>query len=427
MKFMQNVDYTSTTKIAVIGGGAAGMMAAVFAASVGASVTVFEKMKFTGTKLRITGKGRCNLTNNCTVNEVIENIPTNPRFMYASLSAFPPQSVMDFFEEAGVPLKTERGNRVFPMSDKASDVVDALRQKLRALGVKVVFDRVTDILVKNGEHGCEISGVKVSSSVSVLPFDRVILATGGRSYPRTGSDGDGYAFAERLGINIIPAKPSLVPLEICERYCRDMQGLALKNISVRVTEVSSGKTLYEDFGEMLFTHFGVSGPVILSMSAHLRDIRPEKYKIFIDLKPALDEKMLDRRLISDFEKGKNKNFINALSDLLPSKMIPVFVKLSGILPERKVNSITQEERLKLLSLLKGFELTVKAPRSIDEAIVTSGGIDVREINPKTMESKLIPGLYFAGEIIDVDAYTGGFNLQIAWSTGRLAGISAASN
>ncbi len=414
-------------KVAIIGGGAAGMMAAVFAAENGASVTLFEKMKFTGTKLRITGKGRCNLTNNCTVNEVIENIPTNPRFMYASLASFTPQDVMDFFEDAGVALKTERGNRVFPISDKASDIVDALKRKMHALGVKVIFDKVTDILVKEGENGLEISGVKVASSSSPLPFDRVIIATGGRSYPRTGSDGDGYKFAEKLGINLIPAKPSLVPLEICERHCRDMQGLALKNISVRAVEASSGKTVYEDFGEMLFTHFGVSGPVILSMSAHLRDIKPEKYKIFIDLKPALDEKTLDKRLISDFEKGKNKNFINSLSDLLPAKMIPVFVKLSGILPERKVNSITKTERAKLLSLLKSFELTVKAPRSIDEAIITSGGIDVREINPKTMESKLIPGLYFAGEIIDVDAYTGGFNLQIAWSTGRLAGISAACN
>ncbi|MBR3714487.1 MAG: NAD(P)/FAD-dependent oxidoreductase, partial [Clostridia bacterium] len=387
-------------RIAVIGGGAAGMMAAITAAKSGASVTLFEKMKFTGTKLRITGKGRCNVTNNCPVNEIIENIPTNPRFMYAALASFPPDRVMNFFEDAGVPLKTERGNRVFPVSDKASDVVEALRRELRAHNVRIVFDRVTDILVKNGDSGAEISGIKVASRPEALPFDRVILATGGLSYPLTGSDGDGYAFAEKLDINVIPLKPSLVPLEICERCCRDMQGLALKNVSVRAVEASSGKTLYEDFGEMLFTHFGVSGPVILSMSAHLRDIRPEKYKIFIDLKPALDEKTLDKRLISDFEKEKNKNFINSLSALLPSKMIPVFVTRSGILPERKVNSITKAERLKLLSLLKSFELTVKAPRPIAEAIITSGGIDIREINPKTMESKLIPGLYFAGEIID---------------------------
>ncbi len=411
-------------RVAVIGGGAAGMMAAITAARSGASVTLFEKMKFTGSKLRITGKGRCNLTNNCSVNEIIENIPTNPRFMYAPLAAFPPERVMEFFEDAGVPLKTERGNRVFPVSDKASDIVEALRREMRACGVRVIFDRVTDILVKNGDSGAEISGIKVASRSDILSFDRVIVATGGLSYPLTGSDGDGYKFAEKLGINIIPLKPSLVPLEICERYCRDMQGLALKNISVRAVEVSSGKTVYEDFGEMLFTHFGVSGPVILSMSAHLRDIKPEKYKIFIDLKPALDEKTLDRRLISDFEKEKNKNFINSLSALLPAKMIPVFVTRSGILPERKVNSITKVERAKLLNLLKSFDLTVKAPRSISEAIITSGGIDIREINPKTMESKLISGLYFAGEIIDVDAYTGGFNLQIAWSTGYLAGLSA---
>jgi len=413
-------------RVAVIGGGAAGMMAAIVSAKSGASVTLFEKMKFTGTKLRITGKGRCNLTNNCSVNEIIENIPTNPRFMYAALAAFPPEKVMNFFEDAGVPLKTERGNRVFPVSDKASDIVEALRREMRSCGVRVIFDRVTDILVKNSDSGVEISGIKVASRPDVLSFDRVIVATGGLSYPLTGSDGDGYAFAEKLGINVIPAKPSLVPLEICERFCRDMQGLALKNISVRAVEVSSGKTLYEDFGEMLFTHFGVSGPVILSMSAHLRDIKPEKYKIFIDLKPALDEKTLDKRLISDFEKEKNKNFINSLSALLPAKMISVFVTRSGILPERKVNSITKVERAKLLSLLKSFELTVKSPRPIAEAIITSGGIDIREINPKTMESKLIPGLYFAGEIIDVDAYTGGFNLQIAWSTGYLAGLSASS-
>lgn len=412
-------------RIAVVGAGAAGMMAAIFAARSGASVTLFEKMKFTGTKLRITGKGRCNLTNDCSVSDVIANIPTNPRFMYTPLSAFSPKDVMVFFEESGVPLKTERGNRVFPISDKASDIVDALRKSLRNAGVRIIFDKVTEILVKDREGDSCISGVKTASTGQYLQFDRVILATGGCSYPRTGSDGDGYIFAKDLGINVISPKPSLVPLEICEKICRDMQGLALKNVAVRAIDTASQKTLYEDFGEMLFTHFGVSGPVILSMSAHLRDISPGKYRIIIDLKPALDRKTLDRRLISDFEKGKNKNFINALSELLPSKMIPVFVKLSGILPERKVNSITKDERTRLVSLLKSFELTVKSPRPIDEAIITSGGIDVREINPKTMESKLIHGLFFAGEIIDVDAYTGGFNLQIAWSTGKLAGLSAA--
>lgn len=412
-------------RIAVVGAGAAGMMAAIFAARSGASVTLFEKMKFTGTKLRITGKGRCNLTNDCSVSDVIANIPTNPRFMYTPLSAFSPKDVMEFFEESGVPLKTERGNRVFPISDKASDIVDALRKSLRNAGVRIIFDKVTEILIKSRAEDTCISGIKIASTGEYLQFDRVILATGGCSYPRTGSDGDGYIFAKDLGINVISPKPSLVPLEICEKICRDMQGLALKNVAVRAIDTASQKTLYEDFGEMLFTHFGVSGPVILSMSAHLRDISPGRYRIIIDLKPALDRKTLDRRLISDFEKGKNKNFINALSELLPSKMIPVFVKLSGILPERKVNSITKDERTRLVSLLKSFELTVKSPRPIDEAIVTSGGIDVREINPKTMESKLIHGLFFAGEVIDVDAYTGGFNLQIAWSTGKLAGLSAA--
>ncbi len=413
-------------KIAIVGGGAAGMMAAIFAAQNGATVTLYEKMKFTGMKLRITGKGRCNLTNDSPVNEVIENIPRNPRFMYASLSAFTPYDVKDFFENEGVPLKTERGNRVFPVSDKASDIVDALRRKMSALGVKTVFDKVSDLLIKNTESGEEIYGVRLASNSATVAYDKVILATGGLSYPRTGSDGDGFRFAQKLGINIIPAKPSLVPLETLERYPRDMQGLALKNIAVKAVDMSSGKVIYEDFGEMLFTHFGVSGPIILSMSAHLSDITSGKYKILIDLKPALDEKTLDKRLISDFEKGKNKNFTNALTELLPSKMIPVFVKLSGIMPERKVNSITKVERAKILSLLKSFELTVKSTRPIDEAIITSGGIDTREINPKTMESKKIRGLYFAGEIIDVDAYTGGFNLQIAWSTGRLAGISAAT-
>ncbi len=410
-------------KIAVIGGGAAGIMAAISAASSGASVVLYEKMRKLGKKLAITGKGRCNVTNNCSLNEIIENIPTNPRFMYGALASFTPQDVMAFFEDAGVPLKTERGNRVFPVSDKAFDIVNALEKKMEALGVAVFYRDITGIAVS--EKDGEVFATGVCIDEKLFRYDRVILATGGLSYPATGSTGDGYKFAEALGIKVTDILPSLVPLEVCEHYVKSMQGLSLKNVALRAFDTEKNKLIYEDFGEMLFTHFGVSGPMILSMSAHLRNITPGRYKISIDLKPALDAKTLDRRLLSDFEKGQNKNFINILGDLLPSKMIPIFVTLTEISPDRKVNTVTKSERAKILSLLKNFEFTVKSARHISEAIITSGGIDVKEINAKTLESKKIRGLYFAGEVIDVDAYTGGFNLQIAWSTGHLAGVSAA--
>ena len=407
-------------KVAVIGAGAAGMMASAKAAELGAFVTLFEKNDRVGRKLGITGKGRCNLTNNCTVNEYIENVPGNPRFMYAAINAFSPSDTMEFFEGLGVPLKTERGNRVFPVSDKAQDVVTALKRCKDRSGVKTVFEKVID-LDKTDE------GFTVVTEKGGYQFDRVIIATGGASYPLTGSTGDGYRFAKKLGINVTDIRPSLVPLETEENWCRSLQGLSLKNVALKVTDAGSGKIVYDDFGEMMFTHFGVTGPMILSASAHLRDITPGKYSMSVDLKPALDRETLDRRLLSDFAKYKNRDFSNALSDLLPSKLIDVFVELSGIPAQKKVNSITKEERAAAVNLLKELKFTVRGARPIAEAIITSGGVDVKEIDPKTMESKKIKGLYFAGEVIDVDAYTGGFNLQTAFSTAVLAAKHAAAD
>ena len=405
-------------RIAVIGAGAAGMLTAGQAARLGAEVTVFEKNKLPGRKLLITGKGRCNLTNNCSINEFITNVPTNPRFLYACINGFSPADTMDFFERLGVPLKTERGNRVFPVSDKSRDIVDALHKYMKEGPCRVVNRRVTEILAENGR----IRGIMCDGDF--YAFDRVIIATGGASYPLTGSDGDGYRFARKLGIGVSQIKPSLVPLESVEHWCTALQGLSLRNVGIKVVN-KEGKVAYEDFGELMFTHFGVTGPTVLSASAHLKDITPGKYRFIIDLKPALDEKTLDRRLISDFEKYSNKNFSNALCDLLPSKMISVFTSLCGISADKKVNSITREERAKILYLLKNLTFTVKKMRPIAEAIITHGGVEVGEINPKTMESKKISGLYFAGEVIDVDAYTGGFNLQIAFST-AVAAANAAS-
>ncbi len=402
-------------KIAVIGGGAAGLMAAGRAAELGASVTLFEKNKMTGRKLLITGKGRCNLANACDIKTFISNIPTNPRFMYTAINNFTPEDSMAFFEGLGVPLKTERGNRVFPESDKSSDVVSALRKYCASNSVRVINATVKKI----GKVGDSF----VVETDRQSYFDKVIIATGGRSYPLTGSTGDGYLFARSFGIDVVPTRPSLVPLECEERYTASMQGLSLKNVAVTAFD-ENGRAVYRDFGEMLFTHFGVSGPVILSMSAHLSDIGKNKYKIFIDLKPALDEAMLDKRILSDFSKYSNKIFLNSLSDLLPSKMISVFVKLSGVSPLKKVNEITKKERLEIVKLMKAFPLTVKKTRPIDEAIITSGGVAVSEIDPRTMQSKKVEGLYFVGEVIDVDAYTGGFNLQIAFSTARLAAEKA---
>ena len=406
-------------KVAVIGGGAAGMMAAIHAAYIGAEVTLFEKNDRLGKKLRITGKGRCNVTNDCDTEEFLRNVPTNPRFLYASLSRFSTADTVDFFEGCGVPLKVERGKRVFPVSDKASDIVKALIGRMNECGVKVSTEKITDIEIVNGEVTALIAG---SAKHAV---DAVIVCTGGRSYSMTGSDGDGYRFARRAGHTVTELKPSLVPI-VCEgRLCPRMQGLSLRNVSMKIIRKDNGKCVYEDFGEMMFTHFGITGPMVLSASAHLPDISEKKYEAHIDLKPALDEAELDSRIRSDFRKYNNKDFINSLGDLLPLKMIEPIVELSGIDPRKKVNSITREERRALLEAIKCIRLQLSGFRPIDEAIITKGGVCVNEISPKTMESKLVRGLYFAGEVLDVDAYTGGFNLQIAFSTAVVAGESAA--
>ena len=405
--------------VAVVGGGAAGMMAAITAAEMGAKVMMFERNNRTGKKLRITGKGRCNLTNDCDLNTFLTNVPSNPRFLYAALSRFGTEDTKSFFEGLGVPLKTERGNRVFPVSDKAGDVVEALNRKCRDCGVETIFRRVQGVVFENGA----VTGVKTSDGV--YHADAVILCTGGKSYPMTGSDGDGYRFATDAGHTVTELHPSLVPLVAEGKLCASMQGLSLKNVSLCIKQTATGKTVYEDFGEMLFTHFGLTGPLVLSASAHLSDIKAGKYTAHVDLKPALDEKILDMRLRSDFAKYQNRDFINALSDLLPQKMIEPFVRLCGIDPRKKVNSITREEREKIVKTLKNIEVPLRGFRPIDEAIITRGGVSVKEIDPKTMKSKLVEGLYFAGEIIDVDAYTGGFNLQIAFSTAVVAGQAAA--
>jgi len=402
--------------IIVVGGGAAGLMAAGAAASCGAAVALLERNPRPGRKLGITGKGRCNLTNDCGVQQVLENTPTNGKFLYSALGAFPPSAVMEFFRAQGVELKTERGNRVFPVSDRAGDVVDALEGYCRRGGVEVIRARARRVLLRDGRA----AGVLTDAGEFYAP--RVILCTGGASYPATGSTGDGYAMASELGHTIVPPKPSLVPLESPDRYCGRMQGFAPRNVRLKV--LGGGKVVYEDFGEMLFTHFGVSGPLILSASAHMRDFGREKYSLSIDFKPALDEKKLDARILRDFEKYRNRDIANALTDLEARSMIPVLVELSGIPAETRANAVTREQRRALLELLKAFPVAISGPRPIAEAVVTSGGVDVREIRPKTMESRLAPGVYFAGELIDVDAYTGGFNLQIAWSTARAAALAA---
>ena len=404
--------------IAVIGGGAAGLMAAIYAADAGARVTVIEKENACGKKLRITGKGRCNVTNDSTMQEFMQNVPTNPRFLYSALSFLSTEDTQSFFEREGVPLKVERGKRVFPVSDKAEDIVRCLMGACRKRGVTFYTGRAEGILTDGGKA----TGVIVDGEE--MPFDRVIVATGGMSYPRTGSTGDGYRLASELGHSITPLIPSLVPIVSRSPICKEMQGLSLKNVAIKIVDKQSGKTVYEDFGEMMFTHFGLTGPMILSASAHLSDIDRRSYEAQIDLKPALDEKTLDNRILSDFSKYGNKDFVNCLDDLLPQKMIPVIVRLSGIPQRKKVNSVTKDERQRLLSVIKGLPVSLDGFRPISEAIVTKGGISVKEINPKTMESKLVQGLYLAGEVVDVDAYTGGFNLQIAFSTGALAGSAA---
>lgn len=402
----------------VIGGGAAGMMAAITAAAGGAAVKVLERNPKVGRKLYITGKGRCNVTNNCSAEEVLRSTPCNGKFLYSSMERFPPAETMAFFKKLGVALKTERGNRVFPTSDKAADIIDALLRELRRKKVELVETRATGLLFEEGA----IRGV--TTEQGKFTGDAVILATGGMSYPLTGSTGDGYEMARALGHTIVQPKGSLVPLCSDDPCCPQMQGLALKNTGVKVKN-EKGKVVYLDQGELLFTHFGLSGPVILSASAHLRRFDRERYTVCLDLKPALDEEKLDERLLRDFEEKSNRDFINALDGLLPRAMIPVMVERTGIPPETKVHSITRVQRRRLLELLKCFPIVLTGPRPVEEAIVTSGGIKVSEIDPKTMQSKLVPGLFFAGEIIDVDAYTGGFNLQIAWATGHAAGQAAA--
>ena len=406
-------------RVAVIGAGAAGMMAAITAAEAGAAVTLFERNDRVGKKLRITGKGRCNVTNNCDNNEFLSNVPTNPRFLYASLSRFSTSDTIHFFESAGVPLKTERGKRVFPISDRAADIVSAMERRCRETGVDILHRRVRGLMIENGS----VKGVRYGDGEEM--FDAVIVCTGGRSYSMTGSDGDGYRFAAEAGHTVTPLHPSLVPVVAEGKFCASLQGLSLKNVSLSIKLAQSGKIVYEDFGEMLFTHYGLTGPLVLSASAHLSDITPGKYEAVIDLKPALDEKTLDARILSDFSKYQNRDLINALDDLLPQKMIAPYIGLCGIDPRKKVNSITREERERMVEVLKGMRISLRGLRSIDEAIITRGGVSVKEVNPKTMASRLVEGLYFAGEILDVDAYTGGFNLQIAFSTAVLAGEAAA--
>ncbi len=405
--------------IVVVGGGAAGLMAAGYAAELGARVCLVEKMERPGKKLSITGKGRCNVTNNCSRDVCIESVPGNGRFLYGAFSAFSCQDTMAFFEGRGLPLKTERGARVFPVSDKARDVVDTLIRYVEGNGAVFHRGRAVSLFVEDGV----LRGVCLENGEKLLA-QRVILACGGASYPGTGSNGDGYRLAQEAGHRIVPLKPSLVPLVAAGTDCRDMMGLSLRNIGLSVWDTDKKKEVYKDFGELLFTHFGLSGPVILSASSHMRNMSPGRYRVDIDLKPALRPEQLDARLQRDFSQNLNRDFLNSLSALLPRKLIPVAVKRSGIPGGKKCNSITREERLRFGRLLKAFSFEITGFRPIEEAIVTSGGVDVRQVSPHTMESKLLPGLYFAGEMLDVDAYTGGFNLQIAFSTGRAAAAGA---
>lgn len=400
----------------VIGGGPAGMFAAITAAGLGCRVALVERGERLGKKLLITGKGRCNVTNACTAQEVLENTPRNSRFLYSAMTAFPPEKIMAFFEDHGCPLKTERGNRVFPVSDKSGSVLHCLTEQLRRQGVTVVIGRAKEILTREGRA----AGAVLENET--LEADWVILATGGLSYPATGSTGDGYAMAQALGHKIVPGVGSLVPLEIAGEDCLRMQGLSLRNVGVKLVN-AKGKTLYKDFGELLFTHFGVSGPTVLSASCHLKG---DGCRLVLDLKPALDEGKLDSRILRDLEQYRNRSMENALTDLLPRSMIPVVLDRLGIAPDLQANALSRQARRSLVELLKGFPLEITGKRPVSEAIITSGGVAANQINPKTMESKLVPGLYFAGEILDCDAYTGGFNLQIAWATAFAAATAAAN-
>lgn len=404
--------------VIVIGGGAAGLMAASTAAQYQKKVLLLDKNERLGRKLLITGKGRCNVTNDCDINEFLKNVPTNPKFLYSALSQFSTQDTKNFFEQHHVALKTERGNRVFPVSDKAVDICNALVESCKQNQVAVKKERVVTLTHSDGQ----VSGVKCESGAEYFA-NSVIIATGGLSYPLTGSNGDGYRLARSVGHTVTDIRPSLVPLVSEDEVCQDLQGLSLKNVEVSLFDKKQNKTIFKELGEMLFTHFGLSGPLILSASSHIRQMEKDRYMISIDLKPGLTEAQLDARILRDFQKFANKDFVNGLGELLPRKMIPVIVMRSKIPPFTKIHQITKEMRKQLLQAIKYFEVLISDFRPIEEAIITSGGIVTKEINPKTMESKLLKGLYFAGEVIDVDGYTGGFNLQIAFSTGYLAGLN----
>ena len=410
---------TLSTDAVIIGGGAAGLMAAGYLGKYGVKTIILEPNKLLGKKLRITGKGRCNVTNDCEVKTILENVPVNSKFLYGAVNTFTPADTMLLFSQLGVPLKTERGNRVFPESDSAHDVANALERFAKKGGARHLTERAVSIKTANGA----VTGVVTDQSE--IACSRVLISTGGMSYPGTGSTGEGYKLASQLGHTIVSPKPSLVPLETSDDYLDELQGFALKNVTLNVFDKESGKQVFSELGEMLFTHFGVSGPLVLSASSHLREDDLTRYRMTIDLKPGLDEKQLDDRLLRDFAKYANKEFKNSLTDLAGHSMIPVLVRLSGIPEDTKVNSITRAQRQALLSLFKAFPVNITGKRPIAEAIVTSGGVCVKEINPKTMASKLVDGLYFAGEVIDVDAYTGGFNLQIAWSTAYAAATAMA--
>lgn len=413
-------------KVIVIGGGPAGMMAAISSAEAGNKVILLEKKERLGRKLLITGKGRCNITSSLPINDFIQNIPGNGQFLYSSFKNYNNEDIIQFLKTQGLEVKEERGNRIFPITDKSLDVLNCFKKVLKELDVEIIYNtKVIEIIQKKEQEKLQVK----TENNKIYEAEKVILATGGKSYPLTGSTGDGYKIAEKLGHTVTKIRPSLVPLESYDKkLCKNLQGLSLRNVKIEIKNFENDKIIYEDFGEMLFTHFGVSGPTILSSSAHLvrykkieELLKNKKIILKIDFKPALSEEKLDERILRDFAEFKNKQFKNSLDKLLPQKLIPVIIERSKINPDKKVNEISKQERKNIVKLLKNFELTISDFRPIDEAIITSGGINIKEINPKTMESKIVPGLYFAGEIIDVDAYTGGFNLQIAYSTGYTAG------
>lgn len=407
-------------KVLVVGGGAAGMIAAIFSARNGQEVHLFEKNEKLGKKIYITGKGRCNLTNACDMEELLDAVVTNKKFLFSSFYGFTNEETMEFFEELGLQMKTERGNRVFPMSDHSSDVIRVLQEELKRLNVKLYLNtKVTWV----GEKDGAFSWLKLEDGTTVSG-DACIIATGGNSYQTTGSTGDGYRFARDLGHTVTEIRPALVPVETKEAYVRELQGLSLRNVEVSIFD--GKKELYREFGEMLFTHYGVSGPLILTASSFIgKKLEQKPLRLLIDLKPALSEEQLDARVLRDFEENKNRQFKNAIGKLFPSKLIPVMIELSGIDPDKKVNEISREERRRFVSIIKGVEITLTKLRGYNEAIITQGGVSVKEINPATMESKKVKGVYFAGEVLDLDAVTGGFNLQIAWSTGNAAGSCVA--